>query len=47
LTATTREQVAGGATAPSEVADPGAILDTVADRGGLRWSRSSTTLEGR
>jgi hypothetical protein len=47
LTATTREQVAGGPTAPSEVADPGAILDTVADRGGLRWSRSSTTLEGR
>jgi hypothetical protein len=47
LTATTREQVAGGPKAPSEVADPGAILDTVADRGGLRWSRSSTTLEGR
>lgn len=47
LTATTREQVAGGAAAPSEVAAPGALLDAVADRGGLRWSRSSTTLEGR
>ncbi|MGM0618022.1 MAG: hypothetical protein ACQEUI_07755 [Actinomycetota bacterium] len=47
LSATTRERLAGGAVAPSEVAVPGALLDAVADRSGLRWSRSSTILEGR
>lgn len=47
LMATSRDQLAGGPTAPSEVAAAGALLDAVADRGGLRWSRSSTTLEDR
>jgi hypothetical protein len=47
LAATTPGQLAGGPAAPSELADPRAILDAVADRGGLRWSRSSTTLERR
>ncbi len=47
LATATREQVAAGPTAPSEIADPGSLLDSVADRSGLRWSRSSTTLEAR
>lgn len=47
LTGTSRQQLRGGPTAPSQVAPPSALLDAVADRGGLRWSRSSTILEGR
>jgi len=47
LTAATRQEVSGGPRAPSEVAAPTAVLDAVADRGGLRWSRSSTMLDER
>jgi len=40
-------QLGRGLIAPSQVADAGALLDAVADRCGLRWSRSHTLLERR
>lgn len=47
LDGTPSGQLGGGPTAPSRIAAAGSLLDAIADRGGVRWSRSSTILEGR
>lgn len=47
LEATSVVPGSGGVRAPAQIGDPAALLDAVAERTDLRWSRARVTLEGR
>ncbi len=47
LEATGRVPGAGGVRAPAQITDPAVLLDAVAERTDLRWSRARVALEGR